>query len=115
MEFSQGTTIASLEPNRLPNGVENEAWETLLVSRCRLGGHGGGHKEVWKAVGNVVGTRADFRSGADAARVVRGQVGGRSAPWVLAPFGAAAVFSSRRNAHPAQPVLCASNKKCHFQ
>ena len=22
---------------------------------------------------------------------------------------------SRRNAHPAQPVLCASNKKCHFQ
>ena len=56
-------------PNRLSNGVQNEVWETLLVSRDRLGGHGGGHKEVGKAVGNVVGTRPDFRSGAGPPRV----------------------------------------------
>ena len=62
--FSQGATIANLEPNRLPNGVQNEAWETLLVSRGRLGGRGGGHKEIRKAVGNGAGTRPDFRSGA---------------------------------------------------
>ena len=35
-----------------------------MVSRGRLGGHGGGQKEVRKAVGNEVGTRPDFRSGA---------------------------------------------------
>ena len=33
------------------------------MSRGRLRDHGGGHKEVRKAVGNVVGTRPDFRSG----------------------------------------------------
>ena len=63
MRFSQGATIANLEANRLPNGVQNEAWETLLVSGGRLGGRGGGHKEVRKALGNVVGTRPDFRAG----------------------------------------------------
>ena len=33
------------------------------MSRGRLGGHEGGHKEVRNPVGNVVGTRPDFRSG----------------------------------------------------
>ena len=64
IRFSQGATLANLEPNRLPNGVQNEAWETLLVSRGRLRDHGGGHKAVRKAVGNGAGTRPDFRSGA---------------------------------------------------
>ena len=61
--------MANLEPNRLPNGSQNEALETLLVSRGCLGGHGGGHKEVRKAVGNVVGSRHDFRSEAGPPRV----------------------------------------------
>ena len=63
MRFSQGATIANLEPKWLPKGVQNEVWETVLVSRGHLGGHGGGHKDVRKVVGNGVGTRADFMSG----------------------------------------------------
>ena len=52
-----------MEPKWLPNGVQNEAWETILVSRGRPEGHGGGHREVRKVVGNAVGTRPDFMSG----------------------------------------------------
>ena len=48
---------------RLPNGLQNDAWESILVSRGRLGGHEGSHKEVLKVVGNVVGNRPDFMSG----------------------------------------------------
>ena len=67
--FSQGAVIANLEPNWFPNGVQNEVWETVLLSRGRLGGHGGGHNEVRTALGNVVGTRPDFRGGAGPPRV----------------------------------------------
>ena len=52
-----------MEPKWFPNGVQNEAWETILVSRGRSEGHVGGQREVWKVMRNTVRKRPDLMSG----------------------------------------------------
>ena len=68
----------------------------FLLSRGRLGGHGGGHKDVRKVVGNVVGTRPDFMSGRACPEDDGTKEGGRSR--VLATFGLWMTVS------PLQPI-----------
>ena len=74
MRFSEGDTFANLEPNWLPNGVQNDAGGTVLVSRVRQVGDGNEKMEVQKSFRNTFEKRLDVVSArpAEMATVIYG-------------------------------------------
>ena len=85
------------------------------MSRGRPEGHVGTQRAVWKVIRNISDKRQHFMHAQACSDVGGDTWGNGSTPGVLAAIWSAAVFLSRRDAHPAKPMARGPNKKCHFQ